>query len=74
MITFPFSFSKEVNVSFSKSTGDKINQIAFLGSEMMHLRRKKRNKLVNSQMADILQSLALLGATLDIEGWIITED
>lgn len=52
--------------------GIRVNRIASLGAELMRLREKKRTLLVRQQMADLLAELAILGASLDENGCVIT--
>lgn len=61
------------------SSGEKINRIAFLGSEMVRLResRIKNNKKVKwtigIRLMDILDELAKLGAELDSDGFVVSK-
>jgi hypothetical protein len=66
--------STNIKINFFTSDGDRRNKIASIGKDIVFLRNKKRSKVVNAQMADFLAELALLGATLDQDGWIITEE
>jgi len=59
-----------------REKGIDINRIAALGSRLMELRsqRKKKQKwTIDIFMLDVLCELAVLGASLDEEGWVRTE-
>lgn len=61
------------------TAGQKINRIAVLGQELVRLReQRKRLKTktwtIPTKILDVFQDLAELGATVDVEGWIITEN
>ena len=57
------------------SSGERINRIASLGSELMRLRQRTHGKkwTIPFFTMEVLDELARLGASLDQDGFVVTE-
>jgi uncharacterized small protein (DUF1192 family) len=69
-------FQHTVKIEDKKlSSGEIINRIAILGSELQRMRQRSRGSkwTIPFFMMEVLDELARLGATLDQDGFVVTE-
>lgn len=63
-----------VSSTHSHSRGIRANRIAALGAKLVRLRERKRTLLVCQEMTDLMAELAILGASLNENGWVVTDE